>query len=192
MLSLILGSSSPARKLLLERLKVPFEVYKPDADETILPNESPIQLVTRLAETKAKITAKNFPRALIISSDQVITLGNEIFGKPLDKKTAFQQLKKCSGKQIVSYTGMCLLNSETQHCQIVVEPFKVEFRVLTDDMINNYIREDNPLHCAGSIKAENLGVTLFERLCGDDPSALLGLPLIRLVRMLENEGIKLI
>lgn len=189
---LILSSSSPARKLLLERLQIPFTSFKPDVDETALPDELPIELVTRLAKAKAEVGARHFSNALVIGCDQVLTLDNEIFGKPKNYADAVSQLTKASGKQVISYTGLCLLNSFNKHLQIAVVRFDVIYRELNEDLIRRYLERDQPLHCAGSIKAESLGVALFERMQGDDPTALIGLPLIRLVRMLENEGVEII
>lgn len=192
MLPLVLGSSSPARKKLLERLQIPFDVFKPEVDESPLPGETTLQLVKRLAVLKAQTAAKYFPSALIIGCDQMITLDNEVFGKPHNYENAMIQLKKCSGRRVTSYTGLCLFNSLHNRHQLSVERYSVIFRELNENMIANYIEKDHPLHCAGSIKAESLGAALFERMQGRDPSALEGLPLIRLVRMLEREKVTVV
>ena len=184
---LILSSSSPARKELLSRLQLPFTAVSPDIDETPLPGESPQELVTRLAIAKAKVHEEQFPVALIIGSDQVIVIDGIVLGKPGNHENAVKQLKMVSGKHIDSYTGVCLYNTKTQHQQVHVEPFQVYFRELNDEMIENYLQLDKPYQCAGSIRAEKAGPMLFEKMCGDDPTALIGLPLINLVRMLESD-----
>jgi len=189
---LVLGSTSPARKELLKRLPLAFTVIAPNVEEKQLPHESAYDMAARLAVVKAKAVAERAPGSLIIGCDQVICLEDEIFGKPHDHATAVAQLTKMSGKQVISWTALCLLNARTQQLQLTVERYDVYFRPLTANMIENYLRQDQPYECAGSIKAENLGVALFERMAGEDPSALLGLPLIKLVRFLENEGVLVI
>lgn len=192
MKKIILSSTSISRKELFTRLMLPFITIAPNINETPLPQETPLQLVRRLAQAKAKVHAHQFPDALIIGSDQVIVLNNEIIGKPKDHADAARQLKQSSGQRLTSLTGLCLLNTKTQLSQIEVETFYVQMRVLTDEMIENYLQKDKPYHCAGSIKAESLGVCLFEHLEGHDPSALTGLPLITLVRLLESEGVHIV
>ena len=188
---LVLGSSSPFRKDLLERLMVPFETANPDIDESPLDNESPIELVERLAIEKAKAVAKDYPAALVIGSDQVALHGDEIVGKPHTHERAIEQLKTASGNEIKLYTGLALLNSETGSLQSEVIPFTVHFKTLSEQVIESYLRKEKPYNCAGSVKSEGLGIALLERFEGDDPNALIGLPLIRLVAMLENEGFQL-
>lgn len=188
---LILGSSSPFRKMLLERLMVPFSTANPDIDETPLPNESPIELVERLAIEKAKAIAANHPNALIIGSDQVAMHGDEIVGKPHTHERAVQQLKTASGKEIHLYTGLALINSKTGAIQSEVVPFTVHFKELSEQVIESYLRKEEPYNCAGSVKSEGLGIALLNRFEGDDPNALIGLPLIRLIAMLENENFSL-
>jgi septum formation protein len=191
-LPLILGSTSPYRKAVLERLSVPFETAAPEIDETPKSEETPHDLVARLAESKARAVAERHPQALIIGSDQVSVRGGEILGKPGSHEKAVEQLRNASGKSVRFLTGLCLLNSATGHSQVEVVPFEVQFRELTDEQIENYLKIDKPYNCAGSFRSEALGIVLFERMSGDDPTALIGLPLIRLSRMLENEGFRLI
>ena len=192
-MKLILGSSSPARKMLLSRLGLEFTTSSPDIDESPKANESPIQLVKRLAVEKARAVAAREPNALIISSDQVIVLNNLILGKPKSMEQATKQLCMASSQRAISYTSLCLFDSNTQNYQLDVERFDVVFRKLTVDMARNYLnKESDPLHAAGAIKAECLGPVLFDALEGKDPNALTGLPLIKLTRMLEKSGVKII
>ncbi|MDT8404207.1 nucleoside triphosphate pyrophosphatase [Sulfuriflexus sp.] len=191
-LPLVLGSTSPFRRELLQKLGLPFETAAPDIDESRQENESPEQLVARLAEAKARVVARKFPQALIIGSDQVAVNAGEILGKPLTHARAVQQLQNASGKTVRFLTGLCLYNSATDRTQCEVVPFDVVFRKLTLEQIENYLTREQPYQCAGSFKSEALGIALFERLEGEDPNSLIGLPLIRLVRMLENEGVKVL
>jgi len=189
-MKLVLASSSPYRRKLLQQLQLQFEVITPDIDETPLANESPIHLVERLAVAKAEAVAGDLGyEGLVIGSDQVAVHGEEIVGKPTDHADAVNQLRYASGKSITLYTGLALVNSKTSRIQSEVIPFNIHFRELSDAQIENYLEKDQPYKCAGSVKSESLGVALFERFEGDDPNALIGLPLIRLVRMLENEGV---
>ena len=176
MSDLILASTSPWRRMLLEKLGLPFECAAPDVDETPRPDESARQLVTRLAQAKAQSLATRFPNHLIIGSDQVCVLDGEITGKPHTEENARRQLRKASGSIITFYTGLALYNSASGHLQTECEPFDVHFR------------KENPLQCAGSFKSEGLGITLFERLEGRDPNTLVGLPLIALCQMLRREN----
>ena len=185
---IVLGSSSPFRKMLLERLMVPFETANPDIDETAKAGETPIELVERLAIEKAQAVAPLYPNSLIIGSDQVALHGDEVVGKPHTHERAVEQLRSASGKQITLYTGLALINSETGSVQSEVIPFTVHFKTLSEQVIESYLRKEEPYNCAGSVKSEGLGIALFERFDGDDPNALIGLPLIRLVAMLENEN----
>ena len=191
-MQIILGSTSPYRKELLGRLGLAFESAAPDIDETRLTDEMPQALVARLAEEKAKAVAENYADSLIIGSDQVAVLNNEVLGKPGNHEKAVSQLEKASGETVTFYTGLCLYNTATKNLQLDVVPFNVVFRKLTRDQIEQYLKAEQPYNCAGSFKSEGLGVVLFERLEGEDPSALIGLPLIRLCRMLEQEGVKII
>ncbi|MBI5462107.1 MAG: septum formation inhibitor Maf [Gammaproteobacteria bacterium] len=188
--SLILASTSPYRRELLGRLGIPFSVCSPAVDETRLAGESPLDLVRRLSEAKAVAGAAQHARdALVIGSDQVAVIDDEVLGKPGTVERACAQLARLSSQRVTFLTGLCLYNSATQHAQVEVIPFTVVFRHLTTHQIEDYIRREQPLNCAGSFKSEGLGVALFERMDGDDPTALIGLPLIRLVSMLEVEGV---
>ncbi len=185
---LILASTSPFRRELLMRLGLPFVVEAPKVDETRLPGEEAPELVGRLAEQKARAVARVAPAALIIGSDQVAVLDGDIIGKPGDHPRAVAQLQRASGRTVIFYTGLCLLDSASGQCQAAVEEFRVVFRPLTATMIEAYLQREQPYQCAGSFKSEGLGIALFERLEGDDPTSLIGLPLIRLTRMLEAAG----
>jgi septum formation protein len=189
---LILASSSPFRRELLTRLMIPFEVVVPDVDETPHQGESPQELVERLAILKAQTVASKHTDALVIGSDQVALHNGEIVGKPLTHERAVDQLKSASGKTVMLYTGLALVNSRSGRVQSEVVPYGVMFRTLTEMQIENYLRKEQPYHCAGSVKSEGLGVALLERFDGEDPATLIGLPLIRLIRMLENEGVAVI
>jgi septum formation protein len=191
-MKLILASSSPFRRELLSRLMIPFEVEVPDVDETARPKESPQALVERLAIAKAQVVATKSPDALVIGSDQVAVHNGEIVGKPLTHERAVEQIKAASGKTVTLYTGLALVNSSTGRVQSEVVPYGVTFRTLTARQIDTYLRKEQPYHCAGSVKSEGLGVALLEKFDGEDPATLIGLPLIRLIRMLENEGLAVI
>jgi MAF protein len=191
-MQLILASTSPFRKLILDKLNLPFTTSSPDVDETVLSDESPDKLVKRLAIAKAQAVASKHPSSLIIGSDQVAVIDKQILGKPGDNENAVKQLKNASGKRVTFLTGLALLNTLTGNIQSEVVPFHVVFRELTQSMIEKYLQSEQPYNCAGSFKSEGLGIVLFERLEGDDPNTLMGLPLIRLCRMLENEGITII
>lgn len=184
---LILASTSPWRRALLEKLAIPFECAAPEVDETPMSGEAPRHLVSRLAQAKAQSLAHRFPDHLIIGSDQICVLDSEITGKPLTEEKARQQLTKASGNIVTFYTGLALYNSATGHLQTEVEPFDVHFRHLSETEIEDYVRKERPLHCAGSFKSEGLGIALFERLEGRDPNTLIGLPLIALCQMLRRE-----
>jgi len=187
---LILASTSPFRKELLTRLGVSFETASPDVDETRRNNESATALVRRLSEAKARAIGDSQP-GLVIGSDQVATLGDTVLGKPGSHERAVEQLRQLSGHAVIFQTGLCLLDSENNTQQLDVVPFTVHFRELDEAQIERYLRHDQPYNCAGSFKSEGLGITLFERMEGDDPSALIGLPLIRLTAMLEIAGVLL-
>ena len=189
-LPLVLASTSPFRKELLQRLGIPFETAAPDVDESPLADETPAALVRRLSEAKARAIGK-LRQGLIIGSDQVATTGNDILGKPGTHPRTIEQLQYLSGRLVTFHTGLCLLNSATNEAQVEVIPFKVQFRQLDEGQIERYLQADQPYNCAGSFKSEGLGITLFERMDGDDPSALVGLPLIRLTSMLAAAGVVL-
>jgi len=186
---LILGSTSKPRQTLLERLQLPFQIAAPDVDETPLPDESPEALVLRLAEKKARVVSEKFPDALVIGADQVGILDDMILGKPLTYENAAKQLGAASGKRMTFFIGLCLFDGRTQTYQLALEKFDVIYRTLTANMIENYLRKEQPLHCAGSCKAEGLGITLIEEFQGKDFTALIGLPLIRLTTMLNAAGL---
>ena len=186
---LVLGSTSPFRREILNKLELDFETAAPDIDESALENETPEQLVLRLAEQKARAVGKDFTEHLIIGSDQVAVIDGEILGKPHTHERAVEQLSNASGKTVRFYTGLCLYNSATNVAQSEAVPFDVVFRKLNTSQIENYLEKEKPYKCAGSFKSEALGITLFEKLLGDDPNTLIGLPLIRLVAMLEKENL---
>lgn len=190
--TIVLASSSPFRRELLDKLGFAYRSKKPDVDETPFPDEAPNELVARLAESKARAVMQQFPNALIIGSDQVAVLDGEILGKPGTKSIAFEQLKKASGRCMTFLTGLSLLDSETGIAQTEVVPFDVHFRKLTDSMIDRYLEREQPFNCAGSFKSEGLGIVLFDKLDGEDPNTLIGLPLIRLTRLLEKAGVEVI
>jgi len=191
--SLILASSSPFRKAILEKLLIDFETASPDINESRKKGESPFNLVNRLSKEKALEVGKSHS-GLIIGSDQVATLGNgnneedEIFTKPGSNENAFLQLKKSSGKTITFLTGLALLNTETLKIQTHVELFKVTFKQLSDNQILSYLNKEDVLNCAGSFKSEGLGIALFSNMKGNDPSSLIGLPIIQLIKMLSKEN----
>ncbi len=190
--NIILGSSSPFRKELLSRLGLPFRIDSPDIEESHRPGETPQELVERLARAKAEAVGAKYPNALIIGSDQVACNNGAILGKPGDRESAIQQLSEASGQCVTFYTGLCLLNTATANAQVVCEPFHIYFRPLEREQIERYLDAEEPYNCAGSFKSEGLGIALSERLEGDDHNALIGLPLIRLIAMLENEGVRVV
>lgn len=189
-MQLVLASSSPYRRELLARLALPFEVVVPDIDETPRPGETPMALVERLAVAKARAVIPRAPSALIIGSDQVAVYDGAVVGKPHTHENAVRQLRAAAGKTVMLYTGLALIHAGSGRVQSEVIPFAVTFRPLTEAQIESYLRKEQPYGCAGSVRSEGLGIALLERFAGDDPNALIGLPLIRLVRMLENEGVR--
>ena len=186
---LVLASTSPFRKMLLERLGIPFRTAAADVEETRREGESPTDLALRLSETKARAIAGDYPDALIIGADQVAVIHEVVLGKPGSRERAIAQLQQASGRTVLFYTGLCLLNAASGRLQLACEPFRVHFRDLTEEQIAGYIDREQPFNCAGSFKSEGLGIALFERLEGEDPTALIGLPLIRLTGMLQAEGL---
>lgn len=190
-MKLVLASTSAYRRELLQRFGLPFEVARPDIDESPLPGEHPRATAERLAIEKARAVAGNFTDALIIGSDQVAAMGDIRFGKPGTVERAVAQLKQMSGQTVIFHTALALLNTQTGDAQIDVVPTEVRFRTLSDDEIVRYVQKERPLDCAGSAKSEGLGITLLDALSGDDPNALVGLPLIALARMLRHEGVTL-
>jgi len=187
---LVLASSSPYRKQLLDRLGLAFSTVSPDIDETALPGETPDALVERLAEQKARAVGE-LHQGLIIGSDQVATIDDDILGKPGNHEKAVAQLTRLSGNRVTFHTGLCLLDTAHHEAQINVVPFTVQFRELSAAQIERYLHAEQPYNCAGSFKSEGLGITLFEKLLGEDPTALVGLPLVKLTEMLSRAGIDL-
>lgn len=187
---IVLGSTSVYRKQLLERLGLKFVTAAPDIDESSRLDESPDNLVVRLAESKARAVAGEFPESLVIGSDQVACINGKILGKPGSRSAATKQLTAASGRKVTFLTGLCLLNTATGRARTLCEPFHVHFRSLDSGQIERYLDKEKPYDCAGSFKSEGLGIALFERLEGNDPNALVGLPLIRLVQLLANEGVE--
>lgn len=188
---IILASSSSYRRNLLLRLGLEFDCVSPDIDETPLAGEAPQALAARLATSKACAVAERYPAHLIIASDQTALCDDIIVDKPGDHRTATKQLQRYSGKTLTFYTGLCVYNGLSQQTHTVVEPFSVTFRTLSTEQIERYLQAEQPYDCAGSFKMEGLGISLFEKLAGDDPNSLIGLPLIKLVRLLASEGIAL-
>jgi len=191
-MKLVLGSTSPFRKTLLERLHIDFVCDSPDIDETPLENEAVEEMVVRLAIAKAQAISPRHPESLIIGSDQSAVLNGEKLSKPGNFENAFKQLTRASGEKITFQTGLCLLNSATGNIQSVCVPYTVVFKTLTPAMITNYLHKEEPYNCAGSFKSEALGIALFERFEGSDPNSLIGLPLIELVNFLGNEGFSIL
>lgn len=190
--TLILASSSPFRRELLRHLQIPFSWLSPDVDETPLPNELPQETALRLAQVKARKIGESHTDALIIGCDQVATLDNQQLGKPITHENATRQLRLMRGREVIFHSALCLYNAVTQNMQAEVVPYVVRFRNLTDAQIENYLNKEQPYHCAGSAKSEGLGIAIIEKMTGDDPNALIGLPLIALVNMLQNEGFAVI
>jgi len=190
-INLILASSSPYRRSLLQRLEIPFESESPDVDESQLEGETPTDLVLRLAEIKAAAIAPAYPESLIIGSDQVAVADDEILNKPGNHENAINQLKKVSAKSIVFLTGLCVINTANNNIQKDCISYTVHFRDLTEEEIERYLLLEKPYDCAGSFKSEAYGVSLMQRMEGDDPTSLIGLPLIRLSEMLRNEGLSI-
>lgn len=189
MKTLVLGSTSPFRKSILEKLNLNFECAKPNIDETPFEHETPQALVERLAIEKAKAVAKQFPDALIIGSDQVAVCDGDILGKPHNFENGVKQLTQFSKKAVTFYTGLCVYDSAAQRVKSLVEPFVVHFNELSLSEIENYLKAEQPYNCAGSFKSEGLGICLFKKLSGDDPNTLIGLPLIKLVDLLKQHGL---
>lgn len=189
---IILSSTSSARKSLLKRFLLPFQTFAPEVDETPLLNEKPEDLVIRLAELKARVAQITYPNAIVIGSDQVAIVNNTILGKPGTHEQAVKQLQRVSGQWVNFLTGLCLLNTKTQQIQIAGIPFLIQFRTLTLSQIENYLHREQPYHCAGSFRSEGLGIVLIEKIIAEDPTAIMGLPLIKLRQMFENQGINVI
>ena len=187
--TLILASTSPYRRELLDRLGLPFEVASPQTDESRWPGESPEAMALRLSEAKARAVAGAHPEALIIGSDQVATVDGVIYSKPGSHERAVEQLRTLSGKTVNFYTGLCLYNTGTGVVEVCGVPTLVTFRDLTDGEIERYLRREPAYDCAGSARSEGLGIALLSRIAGDDPNALVGLPLIALCALLRRQGV---
>lgn len=188
-MDIILASTSPYRKALLQRLHVPFSCVAPTVAETRLPGEAPAAMAGRLALAKAQSVAALHPQALVIGSDQVAALGDRVLGKPGGHASARAQLQASAGRALHFYTGLALVRASDALQRFHVEPFTVFFRALNEASIEHYLRREAPYDCAGSFKWEGLGIALFSRLEGDDPTSLEGLPLIALVRLLQAAGV---
>lgn len=186
---LILASTSPYRRQLLEKLGLCFAAASPGVDERREEGEPPEALASRLATEKAQAVAQRFPEHLVIGSDQVAELDGELLGKPLTRENAIGQLRRCSGRAVRFHTAVCVVNAATGETRMEIDLCVVVFRPLTEAQIGRYVDREHPYDCAGSFKSEGLGIALFERIEGDDPNALVGLPLIRLTRLLEAFGV---
>lgn len=188
---LVLGSTSRYRRELLERLNLPFEVAAPDVNETPLPGETPRDLALRLALAKARAVAQQHPGSVVIGSDQVADLAGEPLGKPGQHERAVQQLRQMRGQTVVFQTAVAVVCAATGFEQVDLAPVEVRFRTLSDEEIERYLRAEQPYDCAGSAKSEGLGIALLDAIHSDDPTALIGLPLIRTCRMLRAAGLVL-
>jgi septum formation protein len=189
---LVLASSSAYRRVLLERLGLPFEVISPDVDEAPLPGEQAERTALRLAEAKARAVAPRAPGKLVIGSDQVAEVDGAHIGKPGDHDTALRQLHSVRGKRVVFHTALCVCDTTSGRLQLANVPTTVHFRHFTDAQVESYLAREHPYDCAGSARIEALGIALVERVVSDDPTALIGLPLIRLVTMLQNERVNVL
>jgi septum formation protein len=189
---LILASSSIYRRELLAHLQIAFSCISPEVDETPLTNEQPEETALRLAQAKARKVALTNPKALIIGCDQVATLDGVQLGKPLNHDNATKQLRMMRGREVTFHSALCLYNAATESMQAEVVPYIVQFRNLSDVQIESYLLKEQPYHCAGSAKSEGLGIAIIEKMVGEDPNALIGLPLIKLVSMLQSEGVNVI
>ena len=190
--ALILGSTSRYRRELLQRLRVPFDVVSPEVDETPLPDETPLALATRLAKAKAKAVAALHPNAVVIGSDQVADLNGEPLGKPGTHERAVLQLQRMRGQTVVFQTAVSVVCQASGFEQTELAQIKVRFRDLSDAEIEAYLRAEEPYDCAGSAKSEGLGIALLDAIDNDDPTALIGLPMIRTARLLRAAGINLL
>jgi septum formation protein len=189
---IILGSSSIYRHELLSRLQIPFQTFSPEVDETPLANERPDATALRLAASKARAVAAVFPDALVIGADQAAVFAGLQLGKPLNRTNAVNQLHTVQGKEVTFFTALSLFNARSNRMQARLVESRVKFRKLTGQQIENYLDKEQPYHCAGSAKVEGLGIALIDHVTSDDPTGLIGLPLIALVEMLRNEGIEVV
>lgn len=189
---LVLGSTSPYRRELLSRLHLPFETAAPEVDETPRPHEPPLELARRLALAKARAVAARFPQAVVIGSDQVADLDGQCLGKPGTHERAAAQLRRMRGRTVVFQTAVAVVCAASGFEQLEVAPVKVIFRSLSDAEIESYLRTEQPYDCAGSARSEGLGIALLDAIDSDDPTALVGLPLIRTCRMIRAAGVKVL
>ncbi|OGA32558.1 MAG: septum formation protein Maf [Betaproteobacteria bacterium RIFCSPLOWO2_12_FULL_64_23] len=189
---IVLASTSKYRRELLARLGLPFEIASPQVDETALPDEAPQDTARRLAEAKARAVAARFPQAIIIGSDQVAVLEGKTLGKPGNHANALHQLKAMRGKEVVFHTALCLCNAASGQAQTRVVPVYVRLRDYSDAQIERYLQREQPYDCAGSARAEGLGIALIAGMRGNDPNALIGLPLIALTEMLAAQGVSVL
>lgn len=190
--TVVLGSTSPYRRELLSRLRLRFEVAAPEVDETALPGEAPAALARRLALAKARAVAARYPDAAVIGSDQVADLDGEALGKPGCHDRAVEQLRRMRGRTVIFHTALAVVCAARGFEQADLAPVRVTFRSYGDDEIEAYLRAEQPYDCAGSARSEGLGIALLEAIDSDDPSALVGLPLIRTARMLRAAGVKIL
>ena len=188
-MKLLLASSSPYRRQLLQQLRLPFEHASPNIDETPIPDESPRDYVERLAQSKATALVDTYPRHWIIGSDQTCVVNGQIVGKPGNRERAIAQLQACAGEAVDFYTGLALYRPDDGRCFSLVEPFTVQFRALSTEEIEHYVDLEQPFDCAGSFKVEGLGIHLFESLEGRDYNSLIGLPLIALLDLFRKAGL---
>ena len=186
---LVLASTSPYRQQLLARLGLPFEVRSPNIDETVLTGEAPAQTAARLAEAKARAVAAQFLDALVIGSDQVADTDGSALSKPGDHATAVAQLRALSGRTVVFHTAVALVDAGSGRCDVRLVDVKSMFRRLTDEVVERYLARERPYDCAGAVKSEGLGIALFDAIESDDPTALIGLPLIAVTQMLRTYGV---
>lgn len=189
---LILGSTSPYRRELLSRLRIPFEVASSEVDETPLPGESPRELASRLALAKARAVARQFPQAVVIGSDQVADLNGQPLGKPGSHERAVAQLRQMRGQTVIFQTAVAVVCLASGFEQLDLAPVKVHFRDLSDAEIEAYLQAEQPYDCAGSAKSEGLGIALLASIDNDDPTALVGLPMIRTCQMIRAAGVKVL
>lgn len=192
MRKIVLASTSPFRRELLSRLRLPFTCESPGTDEAHQPGESPRDMVRRLAREKAEAVAARFTNTLVIGSDQCAEIDGDVLGKPGAHERAVEQLRRASGRCVTFHTGLCLIDTATRQIRLDDVPFEVVFRALDEKRIESYLRAERPYECAGSFKSEGLGIALFDAMRGDDPTALIGLPLIRLCTMLEEAGVAIL
>ena len=190
-MKIVLASTSRYRRELLNRLQIPFCAVSPAVEESVLAGESPEAMATRLATAKALAVASDHPDAVIIGCDQVAVSDGKIVGKPGDHENAVRQLRELSGRDAVFYTALCVHDATSGRTATRVVPYRVKFRVLDDAVIQRYLEREQPYDCAGSAKSEGLGIALIERMEGEDPNALVGLPLIALVDLLGEHGVQI-